>query len=272
VSAVVDTASAPLGVAPGSHVCWIVRDPATYVERAAVILGQAQEFDEKPVLFGPDGNHDREALAPLAAVVADPGRAFLEGERLDPEVIRRVFREQMAEARTEGYSGVRVVADMDWLCAAGPSTADIVGFELLLDRYVGELGATVVCAYREQSFDVEALAGALCVHPVGAGYGSPPPFRLVDAAEGWWRLSGEVDLADAAILDAGLSSAARAGPVRIDASTLEFADVAGLRAIASAARAADPVPIRIAGARAVVRRSWQLAGFADLAPQVEFVD
>jgi hypothetical protein len=211
-----------------------VRDPATYVERAAAILAQAAEFGEKPLLFAPDGNDDRDALAPLATVVADPGPAFLGGGRLDPDVMRRVFRDQMAEARTKGYRGVRVVADMDWLGPVDPSTEDTVGFELLLDRHVRELGATVVCAYREQSFDVEALTGALCVHPVGAGYGSPPPFRLVGAEDGWWRLSGEVD--------------------------------------ASAARAADPAPIRIAGARPVVRRSWQLAGFADLAPHVEFVD
>ena len=272
MGAVIDTASAPLSVAPGSHVCWIVRDPATYVERAAAILGQAAEFDEKPVLFGPDGNEDRDELAPLAAVVADPRRAFLGGGHLDPDVMRRVFREQIARARTEGYRGIRVVADMEWLCAAGPSTEEIVGFELLLDRDVGELGATVVCAYRERSFGVGALTGALCVHPAGAGHGSPPPFRLIDGEAGWWRLSGEVDLADAAILDAGLSTAVGDGPLRIDASTLEFVDIAGLRAIASAARAADPAPIRIAGARPVVRRSWRLAGFAEIAPHVEFVD
>ena len=182
-------------LAPGSHVCWVVRDPAGYLECAATLLAQAGRTNEKPLVFGPACGDALEILRPLAAMAADPWEAFLGRGDLNPDAMFTMMEEQTARARDEGYRGIRLVADMDWLIPARPSVELLVGFELLLDRHVKRLGATIICAYRETSFDTEALAGSLSVHPVEVGVDSPPQFRLVADDLDRWRLVGEVDIA-----------------------------------------------------------------------------
>ncbi len=256
-------------LAPGSHVCWVVRDPAGYLECAATLLAQAGRTNEKPVVFGPACGDALEILRPLAAMAADPWEAFLGRGDLNPDAIFTMMEEQTARARDEGYRGIRLVADMDWLIPARPSVELLVGFELLLDRHVKRLGATIICAYRETSFDTEALAGALSVHPVEVGVDSPPQFRLVADDLDRWRLVGEVDIA----VDANFRAAIAAtvgSPCVIDASSLAFIDVGGMRALAEAVRSSHGA-IRLVGAPAIVRRGWQMAGFAEMAPTVELV-
>jgi anti-anti-sigma regulatory factor len=262
--------SGSLALAPGSHACWVVRDPAAYVDHAAAVLGQAARTGEKPVVFGPEGSEALRRLMPLAAVAADPHSVYLDGGGLDPETMFAMFEVETARARHEGYRGLRLVADMDWLLPAGPTTEAIIGFELLLDRHSQRLGATIVCAYREASFDMATLTGALCVHPIGIGARQAAPFRLVAGAPDLWRLLGEVDIGDAEHFHTAITTAVGSGTAMIDASGLAFIDVAGLRRIARAGRA-SAVPLRIVGAPLVVRRSWRLAGFGEVAPTVEFV-
>lgn len=255
---------------PGSHVCWIVDDDATYVEWASVLLRDAVAANEKAVLFGPEGSRPLVELASLAVQVADPRVAFLGGGSLDAESMFAMFREQTALARAEGYARLRVVADMDWLVPAHPTIDDVVAFELLLDKHVNELDATIVCAYRKGSFDTGALAGARCVHPIDAGSAGPPQFRLVAAGNDEWRLAGEIDIAVADEFAAAFSTAAGSAPCTVDVSALDFIDVVSMRALAKAARASG-TPIRLLGAAPPVRRSWELAGFGEVAPTVELV-
>ena len=262
---------ATLGVVPpGSHVCWIVGDPRRYVEDASRVLQQARGGNEKPVVFGPEGSADLAALAPHADFAADPRTAFLGGGSLDPEVMFAMFEEQSTRARAEGYRGLRLVADMDWLLPAAPTTDELVAFELFLDRHRQRLGATIVCAYREASFDTDVLAGVRCVHPVGAGSEAPAQFRLVAGDAGTWRLAGEVDIAVAADFRRALSAAVDTGVCVLDASAVDFIDLAGLRHIAEAARSPE-VTVRVVGAPRIVRRGWTVSGFAAAAPTVELV-
>jgi hypothetical protein len=124
---------------PGSHVGWIVSDPDEYVELGAAVLARASETGEKSAVFGPDGSA-RDALAGSAVLVADPRTAFLGGGPLEPSTMFAVFEAQSVLARSEGYRGLCVVADMDWLLPLHPSTEDLVSFELLLDRHAARLG------------------------------------------------------------------------------------------------------------------------------------
>ncbi len=262
--------SEPADLVRGSHVCWVVGEPPTYIRRAASVLMQAAQTHEKPIVFGPEGSHLLEALRPLAAISVDPRIAFLDGGPLDPDVMFAMFDEQSACARDEGYRGLRLVADMDWLLAGRPTTEVVVDFELLLDRHAKRLGATIVCAYREASFDTEVLAGALCVHPIDMGYKPQPQFRLVAGPSDTWRLIGDIDIAVVANFKTAVSTAVQAGPCILDASALKFIDVAGIRALAEASRSHD-VTIQVVGAPPIVRRGWEMAGFADVAPAVHFV-
>lgn len=262
--------------APGSHVCWVVDDDLTYRKLAAMLLRGAPPAGEKPVVFGPEDSPALAELAPLAELAADPRVAFLRGGPFEPDVMLAMFDQQAAIARDEGYQRLRLVADMDWLLPLRPDTESIVALELLLDRHAKRLDLTIVCAYRQASFDMAAICGALAVHPVDAGNDEPPQFRLVAAPGDVWSLSGELDASVATNFGAAIHAAARAttatpdAPCIVDVSSLEFIDVGSMRAIANACRRAN-APVRLVGAAPGLHRGWKLAGFGEWAPMVELV-
>lgn len=253
---------------PGSHVCWIVDEPATYVSGTQELLRDAAHHGQKPVLFGPEESSALVELGQLASMAVDPSMTFLGGAKLDRDTMFTHFREHTAMARLEGYSGLRVVADMDWIVATQADIGSIVSFELILGRVVQELEATIVCAYRASTFGFEAIRSVLSVHEIDVG-GEAPQFRLFAVGGGAWRLSGEVDLAVASTFAAAVALAAGDGDWIVDVSDLEFIDVAGMRQIADASSISEK-KIRCLGASPKLRRMWELAGFAQSAPSVDF--
>jgi anti-anti-sigma factor len=257
------------GLPSASHVCWVVGDQAWYGDLAATCLGEGADLGQKTVVFGPEDSEDLAALRPLAAMAADPYVEFLAERSFEPQTMFAIFREQSAIARAEGYEGVRVVADMDWLLPVSPSNEEIIAYEVLLDRVVAELGATVICAYRCSSFERSTIAGALCVHPLLFGDHQQPQFSLLARNADGWELSGEVDLAGSLAFAAALGATAQE-PCVIDVSSLAFIDVAGMRTIAETARSAQ-VSMQLRGVRDTLRRNWRIAGFHEWAPTVEFL-
>ena len=249
-----------------AHVCWVVDDDAIYVPQARQLLTQARAAGRKPVAFGPQGS--LAVLEPVAAVTLDPRLAILEGGPLLPDKMFAAFRDQTAIAHTEGFDGLCVVADMDWLIPAKPSADDVVAFELLLDQVVSELGAAVVCAYRRSSFDASMAAGTLAVHPIDLGNDTPPQFRLVARGPGRWHLSGELDLAVESHFAAAVGAATSQGDCEIDVSDLQFIDVRSMSLLAVAAKIST-AGLRLLGASEALRHYWQLGQFDELAPTVE---
>lgn len=251
---------------PG-HVCWVVGDGGSYASTATAMLRRGASSGGKPVAFGPASGRALELLAAEAAVTADPARDFLGGGPLEPDAMFRMFRAQTELARTEGHERLCLVADMDWLLPLEPSAEDIVAFELALDRVVAELDATVVCAYRTETFAPDDLVDVCAVHPEQLGGHEPGPFRFVADGSGW-RLSGEVDNAVADVFRTALRTAAADDSCTIDVRELDFIDCAGLRQIATVGRDRSR-PIVLDGASAHLRRLWELTGFAATAPGVE---
>lgn len=256
------------GLSAGRHVCMVFDDDDDYRNVAAGFLAGGNDLGEKTVVFGPHDCGLRADLEPLSAVAADPYVAVLGRGRLDADAMLDMFREQSAQARREGFRGLRVAADMDWLLPARAPAADILTFEARLDRVLPEAGATVLCAYRRGSFDRATVTGMLCVHPSHMAHDIEPPFKLVAGDRGRWLLSGAVDVGTAPHLTAALRATVD-HPWVLDAADLEFIDVAGMRTIALAAQAAR-MPLELRGARPSLRRHWQLAGFDALAPGVHF--
>lgn len=262
------TTISPSEVAVGSHVCWVVDEPGAYVAQAGAILAEGGRRNEKPFVFGPRDSADLATLRGSASRAGDPAVDVLGGGPLAPETMFAMFHEQTAAARDEGYRGLRLVADMDWLLPGQPTTAAIVGFELLLDRVVAERGATVVCAYRTGSFPADAVVSAQAVHPHDLGVAEPPPFRLVAGPDGTWQLTGEVDAASAASFRAALTAAGADGVCVVDVSGLDFIDVAGMRAVVGAARTSGAT-VRLVHARPLLARAWRAAAFDEVPVTVE---
>lgn len=263
--------SEPARLEAGGHVCWIVNEMAESVDQAATVLLEAAAYSQKPILFGPAGSESLTELAPRADIAMDPRTEVFGSGDLDPTRMFTYFREQTAAARAEGYRGLRVMADMRWTVSADLDSDHLIGFELLLGSLVKELDASIVCAYPKSSFDSDMTSAMLSVHEIEAGGEEPPQFKMFAHHDGSWRLSGEIDLAVASTFETAMTRIIEAGRCTIDVSALHFVDVAGIRQIAQAAQHSSQ-PIRLVGARPMLRRMWDLAGFTSTSPTVKLVD
>ena len=259
-------ASALAELAPGSHVSWVVDDPAEYVRWGTTVLADADRYGQRPVVFGPAGEA-RTSLAPRAALVADPLVDIL-GGRFEADTMYAMFREQTALARAAGHRGLRLVADMDWLLPASVADDEVLMFELGLDRLAMELDATIVCAYRSASFGAASACRTACVHRLDVRTGPPPQFRLVARDPGTWALAGEVDMAVEAPFAATLSRATDVDPCVIDLAELTYIGVGGLRTLADTSRRRRR-RIRLLHAKEPVLRMWQACGYDVAAPEVQ---
>ncbi|MBV9381815.1 MAG: MEDS domain-containing protein [Streptosporangiaceae bacterium] len=235
------------------HVCWLVSAPGMYAQAAPELLAEGQRLGQMCVVFA-------------------PGRepADVAGGRLDPAQVLRAVTDARNRASAEGFSGVRILADMDWLLPARPTTGDIVRLELMLDRLLtAEPDVTVVCAYRSSSFDTGQIAAALVAHPVVSGPVERPQFRFV-AGTAEWLLSGEVDARVRDVFEDVIRAALAHGPQVIDVSELDFIDVSGVRAVVTGGRSDGGIVLK--GVSPALRRLWEVSGFARSAPMVRLTD
>jgi MEDS: MEthanogen/methylotroph, DcmR Sensory domain len=250
-------------VGRGSHVCYVADSAARLAEWTAACMAGGAELGEKLVKFVPQidtARRDEVMIGAVRATMVDPRVAFLGSGGLEEGAMLAAFREMAAAARREGYRGLRVFADMDWLLPAPPGRERLTAFEQLLDRVVTELEATVVCAYRTDSFAPETLAEVAAVHPATAGtVPVEPGFRCWNVADGVWELAGEVDYLTVELFTRVLRTAAEGASVLcLTVTDLSFIDVAGMRAIAQLAADRPELELVIDGAGELLSECWAL--------------
>jgi anti-anti-sigma factor len=256
----------------GDHVAWVSHRPGEFEWLAAAQLSHGTRVGDKLFLLAPPRPARAPVLVADTVTVLDPVRAFLQGGAFQTETVLTMLREQDGIAREEGFRGIRVVADMDWLLDMPADFADVLDFEQRLDGMVADLKALVVCVYRQESFVDSELAQLMSVHPhIRQSPPGPDAFRIWSAGGGRWRVSGDVDITCAAAFSARLASAA-AGSARfvLDLRSVTFIDVAGLRAIVRCSLDCR-VEIAVEGLSAATRKCWNLVGFSASAPNVEVV-
>jgi ABC-type transporter Mla MlaB component len=261
----------------GDHVAWFLDRTVDFATLAARFFEQGTARGDKLLMFAPQ----RRAVSRLpiggGVTVFDPRQAFLAGGGRTA-VWRRndrlggALREQAALACAEGYRGLRLIVDMDWLFDTTATPEQVVELEQGLDEATVAEKAVVVCAYRLESFSTAEIAGAACVHPRSLSEApSEVGFRMWAAGANRRQLSGEIDLRARTIFPALLTAAARGREqLRLDCAALEFIDAAGTRAIAHVARE-TATPLRLEHAAEPLRSLWRLLGLETYAPNVELL-
>jgi hypothetical protein len=245
------------GLEPGAHVCAVIDSDELFETNTIQCLAEGARLGQKPFRFSP--RPGATATGGMDVTVVDPTHAFLHGGPLVPSIMLSMFDRQTEQARREGYTGIRLVADMDWMLAHPPAPQDIAAFELLLDKTVTELGATVVCAYRRAHF-AAGLAEVAAVHPLHSGVVGPGcSFRFFHTGAGAWQLTGEIDIfSEDAFWRACVTAADTAPVTRLNCRGLTFASAAGLGLISRLARTPHPHPMVIQDASDIVQRCWKL--------------
>ena len=264
----------------GDHVAWFLDRTVDFATLAARFFQQGTARGDKLLMFAPQ----RRAVSRLpiggGVTVFDPRQAFLASgtgavgpaPRTWNQRLGHALREQTALACAEGYRGVRLIVDMDWLFETTATLEQVVELEQGLDEATAAEKAVVVCAYRLESFTTAEIAGAACVHPrTLSDTPSEAGFRMWASGANRWHLSGEIDLRARNIFPALLIAAARGREqLRLNCVELDFIDAAGTRAIAHAARE-TATPLHLEHVGDPLRSLWRLLGLEAYAPNVELL-
>ena len=262
------------------HVCWVygADDPAFDravrrflaggLDRAERLLCVGERVieslrTESDGFGGTDELISRGALrAVTMAEVYDASRVFVPGDQ------RSFYADATEQAIADGYTGLRVVADVSELAADPDTRADLAQWEHLADECIAQgSGFTAMCAY-SAAVPEDALADIAAVHPLVHSAGGPPPFQVF-FDEGRVVLTGSIDTFGADRLARVLA----ATPVPeahavLDLGLADFVDVAGARVIARWSRELDArsIALDVRGTSPLFRRMWQLLALDRLAP------
>lgn len=250
------------GLEPGSHVCCLL-DPGQQSDAwIAQCLDEGSKAGQKLFRFAPT---PFSSSTITDVTVLDPGP-------LVASSMYAMFRREAALAHKQGYRGMRLIADMDWLQAQPPTAKELFDFELMLDEVVAELNATVVCAYRLANYAPEDIAELVAIHPLSAGrVPADLNFRMWSVDRGTWELSGEIDILNSAHFHRALATASAHGPLRrLSLARLTFISADGIAALAEAAAAQREHPIVIQHATPLFQQCWEFLGLADRLPHVTF--
>jgi anti-anti-sigma regulatory factor len=136
------------------------------------------------------------------------------------------LREATAEARREGYAGLRLFIDMRWVHDLGLDIDQMMAWEASADELFTAADFAAVCSYDRRAFAPEVVEAMRAGHPV-ALLGRPGELRAYRSDHGC-HLIGDADIATAPSFRAALSAAldaAAAGRVLLDLSRLCFLSV-----------------------------------------------
>jgi hypothetical protein len=253
--------------ASGDHLCWIYEDDADLGAAAREFLTAGLDRGERLLCVGvpPDVPHLDELITRGAVESLDLDEVYAAGP-FDPDRQLAYYDAATRGARDDGYSGLRVLADISDLATDDGQRAQLMRWEQLADGYaVHGAGFSAMCAYRAD-LPHEALADIAAVHPLV--HGEPSAFRLFADQDGI-ALAGSVDTFCSDRLARALDAAPVAeGGVVLDLTRLEFLDIAACRTLArwAAGLAARSLDLEIAGSSHLFRRMWQLLDLELMAP------
>ena len=264
----------PCGLGPGAHVCCVVRSSDQFEALTRRCLDEGAVAGQK--LFRVISRaHAGPASHPPDVTLIDPvGLSGNGSQPLSAESVFDMYRRESAKARREGFTGMRVVADMRWTLADPLLGSQLAAFELRLDEVIAELDATVVCLYGEGDHARRDLGEMVAVHPLVSGVTvADPGFRIWNLDRGTWEIAGEVDGSNVDLFGRVLSAISVNGPVqRLRCGGLRFISAAGIKALSDVGLAQASRQMVIQEAGPMLRRCWTIFELDAAMPQIGFAE
>ena len=156
---------------------------------------------------------------------------------------RATFAAALADARAEGFSGIRVAADNTPLVTDEVRLAAWIRWEIAADRFMSENPVTGLCAFDQEQVDVDRLRHLATLHPLSSAASPVPQFRLF-ADSGQLCVEGEIDSLAVSQLRLALDALPPKTGVLIDLATATLRS----NAVADLGRLCDTgVPVTIRG-------------------------
>lgn len=260
---------APGGSGLSDHACWAFSSDSERVAALAGWLGDGLCSGQR-ALYVADRS-DEELLADVgtvpgfasaldrgALVVMPASAAYDLGGSIDPVAQLARYAAALDEAIADGYSGLRVAADLTPLVADRARRGAHLRWEQFADRYITDHPLAPLCLYDGRRIsDLEAI---VCAHPLHGP--NAVPFALYATTPTSAAFEGEADAMSSTVLVellAGLPATDRV----VDLSRLSFIDgrAAGLLHAELVARRAAGQELAVTGVSPIVRRIWELCQF-----------
>lgn len=231
------------GLGHDGHACWGFDDRQEFADAALEFLADGLRHGQRLAHVGGEPvAEQRERLEPLGGVgnLIDSGALQLfelsdlyrVGKPVDVEAQLAVYSTATEAALADGYTGLRVAAQVTDLVSE-PETWDAhVHWESTADRVFSNSGLSALCGYQRGSLPPQLLADLAAVHPAANEVAGEVPFHVFGENDGL-VVSGEIDLFSSEALDRALGFARDGGePITLDLSALEFIDHHGLEVLA----------------------------------------
>jgi hypothetical protein len=236
--------SSAAGLGLHGHVCWTYSEDSELIRAAAEYLADGARLGQRLVYVAPQerlhlaGEHRGVEVLPLSAFY-EPGRPS------DPDRLLAIYEAAVDEALADGFSGLRVVADVTDL-AADPDCQ--CRWESVGDNLMAERPLSALCCYDRRRLAPDVLHDLCSVHPV---VNEPVPFRIYASGTGL-RLDGEIDFFSTDALRRLLPLTAH-GQSTLDLSGARFIDHHGARVLRESG-------VALAGMPDSMRRACELMG------------
>jgi ABC-type transporter Mla MlaB component len=266
----------PEGLGRHDHVCWFYEDTDEFGQTARQFLLDGLAQGERLLLLGEtaiasltqgaSALPDVESLLAAGTVELMPLGDAPQAEGVSPSLQEQLayYEAAVARALDDGYTGLRIAAEVTGLVSDRARWPDHLAWEHLADGFIaGGHGMATLCAYRRGAVADEMRVGLSTVHPLAYGPGADVPFRLFFDSD-VLALSGAVDAFGVTRLQALLAATpVRAGAITLDLSRLVFVDAAGCSALAewSSSLVAGGANVHLRGVPRIVHRVWGLLGF-----------
>jgi anti-anti-sigma factor len=264
----------------GDHVCWAFDDDR---QRSDAMAGyvRAGLRDTHKIVYLIDNRPAGSVIGDLRArgvsvdaplhsgqlTVSTAEETCLTGGRFDPAAMHDHWRHEFAQARREGYAGLRAVEDMSWGLRPIAGAERLRSYETQVSRVVSLGFGIALCLYDRRLFTSGQLNEFSSVHPgtmrPGAGSDWFPLLRMARTGDPFGvRLGGEADLSNREALQSLLrelleTSTRHTAPVVVDLTEVTFVDATAARALARAVAAASG-RLHVTGASPGVARLLRL--------------
>lgn len=251
--------------ARGDHNCVAYRGDH-HRERASIdFFGHGAESDEKIIyVSGRDSSDDpvldwlTTTIAPERLTLSHISDIYPAGGRFDGPGTVETFRGLVADARSDGWSTIRCVADLTALAASADTAAGLVSYELLIDVAIQDEGLHGLCLYDRYAV-ADQVPCLIATHPAHEHSTLPTATYRDDVL----RLGGELDLLGLdSIVDVLANAPEAVRTVALDG--LDFLDPAGGQSLWEFAndRIRRGTPVVFEGASRSVSRVLGLYGLA----------
>lgn len=205
------------------------------------------------------GTAGARALSSGQFLIEDSDNTYMAGGRFDAARMLAHYGGAVDAAIADGYSGLRVAADMGWAVRGLDRKDGLVQYERAINQALGGRAAVVLCQFDRRLFDDEVLVALTAAHTHTA---HPEPLhqsmqlRVARTYEPHGvQAFGEIDVSSRAAFREALLRVASSPESRmvIDLRGVQYLDAGSVGAIVSAAQQTNRTSIEIRFSRGLRR-------------------